>query len=78
MESDLFTREVLIDISVNFLPVSILAVFIALFVVITPWGIGLTLSTAIQLLLMILPLVGVAVVTYVAAKKIEIQGEGHQ
>lgn len=78
MAPDLFTREILIDVSVNAIPVSILAAFLALFVVVAPWGIGFTLSTAIQLSLIVLPLVGVAVLTYVAAGKIETGGSDHR
>lgn len=77
MALDSFTREVLIDVSVNFIPISILVAFLVLFVVVAPWGIGFTLSTAIQLSLIVLPLVGVAVLTYVAAGKIETGGSGH-
>lgn len=70
MASKLFTREVLIDVSVNLIPIAILAAFFVLFVAVAPWGLGFTLTTAIQLALIVAPLVGVAVITYLAVTKI--------
>lgn len=71
MESGIFTKEVLLDVAVNVVPLLILGAFFALFVVVTPWGIGLSLESVIQMLLLVVPFVGLAVVTYVAATKIE-------
>lgn len=71
MSSVPFTREVLLDVAVNFIPLLILGAFLVLFVVVTPWGIDLSLESIIQVLLLVVPLVGVAVLTYVAAGKIE-------
>lgn len=71
MTSELFTREVLLDISVNIIPLFILVIFLAVFVLYAPWGIGRSLASIIQLSLIVLPLVGLALLTYVGAKKIE-------
>jgi hypothetical protein len=71
MTSVPFTRDVLLDVAVNFIPLLILGAFLVLFVVVTPWGIDLSLESIIQILLLIVPFGGLAIVTYVAAGKIE-------
>lgn len=71
MASSLLTKEVLLDISVNIIPLFILGAFLVLFVAITPWGIGFSLGSILQISLIGLPFVGLALLTYIAAKKIE-------
>lgn len=71
MTSELLTREVLLDVSVNVVPLLILVVFLAVFVVYAPWGVGRSLASIVQLSLIVLPLAGLALSTFVAAKKIE-------
>lgn len=71
MAPEFFSQEVLVDVSVNFIPIAILAAFLALLIVVAPWGGLLTLETAIQVALILIPLAGVAALTYVAAGLIE-------
>lgn len=71
MAGSLFTKEVLLDVAVNVVPLLILGTFFVLFVVVTPWGIGLSFESIVQLLLLVVPFVGLAVVTYLAARQIE-------
>lgn len=71
MARGLARREVLIDVSVNLIPILILLGFLALFAVVAPWGFGFTLATAIQVAVVVASLLGVAVLTYAAARAIE-------
>lgn len=72
MVFDAFDWRTLVDVSVNLIPMAILTVFVGLFLVVAPWGVGLTLATVLQIALLVVPIVGVAIVTYVAARKIEV------
>lgn len=70
MATPIFERETWLDITVNLIPLCIIAFFIALFTVATPWAIeGLTSAVAYGLL--VVPFVLLAYLTYVAADRIE-------
>lgn len=69
METKIFDRETMLDLVVNFIPLGILLFFIAMFVVVTPWGLDLRAS-GLMLGLMIVPFVALAILTYVSAKAI--------
>ncbi|MFB6081161.1 MAG: DUF6684 family protein [Haloferacaceae archaeon] len=71
MASDVFTKQVLLDVSVNIVPLCVLGAFLAMFVSITPWGSGGSFGSILQVALVVAPFVGLAVLTYVAARKIE-------
>ncbi|MFC7081784.1 DUF6684 family protein [Halorussus caseinilyticus] len=66
MPHPVFNRETLLDISVNIVPLFILAFFIAVLLLTSPWPSSLFV-TAIALGLHLVPLILLAVLTYVAA-----------
>ena len=69
MDSRLLDRDVLLDLSVNVIPLVIILFFVGLFLVITPFGIDAG-ATAIQIALLIAPFGALAVLTYYAGKAI--------
>jgi hypothetical protein len=69
METDVFDRETLLDLMVNFIPLGIILFFIGTFVVVTPWGFDPGMS-GIMLAIMSIMFVALAVLTYVSAKAI--------
>lgn len=71
MTDTIFTKEVLLDISVNIIPLAILGVFLSLFVTMAPWGIGLELASLLQILLIGSMFIGLALLTFFAARRIE-------
>lgn len=71
MASQPWTTETLLDISVNVVPLVVLAAFLILFVGITYWGMNLTLIPLLMAGLIVIPAIILAYVTYVAAVKIE-------
>jgi len=69
METEIFDRETILDLVVNFIPLGIILFFIAFFIVVTPWGFeGRT--SGVMLGLLIVPFVGLAILTYLSAKAI--------
>ncbi|USZ66950.1 cox cluster protein [Halorussus salilacus] len=66
MADSVFDRETMLDISVNIIPLVILAFFIALLVLTSPFEPNLFLEV-VALLLHLIPLVLLALLTYVAA-----------
>jgi hypothetical protein len=78
MSSSVFDKETLLDITVNVVPLAIMAFFIAVFLAMNPWGGGLTLERVLQFVLVGWMLVGLAILTYLSAKAIETDdGEMH-
>lgn len=75
MDSRLLDRDVLLDLSVNVIPLVIILFFVGLFLVITPFGIDAD-ATAIQMALLIAPFGALAVLTYYAGKAI-VRDEEH-
>ena len=71
METKIFDRETMLDLVVNFIPLGIILFFIAVFVVVTPWGFDVRTS-GVMLGLMIVPFVALAVLTYLSAKAIAV------
>ena len=69
MSHPVFNRETMLDISVNIIPLFILAFFIGVFLFTSPWPPSL-LMTVVALGLHVVPLVLLALLTYVAAKYI--------
>jgi len=69
MDSRLLDRDVLLDLSVNVIPLAIILFFVVLFLVVTPFGIDAD-ATAIQLALLIAPFGALAVLTYYAGKAV--------
>lgn len=69
MATPIFDRETWLDITVNLVPICIIGFFIALFTVAAPWEIA-GLTSAIAYALLVVPFVGLAYLTYVAAQYI--------
>lgn len=71
MSSAIFDKDTLLDLTVNIVPLAILGFFLVLFVAMNPWGGGFTLDRGLQFVLVGWMFVGLAILTYVAAVKIE-------
>ncbi|MFB6124454.1 MAG: DUF6684 family protein [Halanaeroarchaeum sp.] len=71
MPSDIWNTETLLDISVNVVPLVVLAAFLTLFVVGAYWGMNLTLIPLLQIGLIVVPAIILAYLTYAAAEVIE-------
>lgn len=68
--STLFTRETMLDIVVNLVPLGIIAFFSVLFLVFAPWGYDLypmLLMTGLH----VVPFVFLALITYLTLRAIE-------
>jgi hypothetical protein len=68
--STLFTREAILDILVNIVPLGIIAFFVALFLVFAPWGYDLY-PIVIMIGLHVVPFVFLALITYLTLRAIE-------
>ncbi|MGM0399062.1 MAG: DUF6684 family protein [Halobacteriota archaeon] len=71
MASQPWTTETLLDISVNVVPLVVLAAFLVLIMGVAYWGMNLTLVPILAIGLIVVPAIILAYVTYVAAIKIE-------
>jgi len=71
MSSGIFDKDTMLDLTVNIVPLAILGFFLVAFLVLNPWGGGITLERGLQFVLVGWMFVGLAVLTYVAAVKIE-------
>lgn len=69
MENKVFDKETLLDLVVNGVPLFILLFFFAVFIALPYFGFS-GLATIQQLLIVGLSFVGLAILTYIAAKKI--------
>ncbi|MFC4551952.1 MULTISPECIES: DUF6684 family protein [Halorussus] len=69
MDSSVFNRETLLDITVNLVPMGILLFFIVLTAVVSPWPDNIFIK-AVALGLHVIPFVGLALLTYIAAQYI--------
>jgi hypothetical protein len=63
MEKELFDRDTVLDLTVNFIPLGILLVFIVLYLVFNPFGFGSVISS-IQFAIIGAMFVGLAALTY--------------
>jgi len=71
MASDIFDRETMLDLTVNFIPLFIILFFIVGFAVFAPFGFEpASLGTIMQYVLLLFPFVALAVLTYFSAKVI--------
>lgn len=71
MASEPWTTDTLLDISVNIVPLVVLAAFLTLIVGFAYWGMSFTLIPILTVALIVVPAVILAYLTYVAALKIE-------
>lgn len=71
MSSTTFDKDTILDITVNIIPLAILAFFMLAFVFANPWGTGLSTIPVLQLVLVGWMFVLLAVLTYAAVTRIE-------
>ncbi len=66
-----WNRETILDALVNIVPLGIILFFVAVFLLMTPatWG-SFGLITVIQMALLLVPLVALAILTYLIAERI--------
>ena len=69
MDSSVFDRETLLDLSVNIIPLGIMAFFVVLFAVIPAFEFDPVIVT-IQMGLIIVPIIGLALLTYYSGRAI--------
>jgi hypothetical protein len=69
MDSSVFDRETLLDLSVNIIPLGIMAFFVILFALASSFKFDPVIVT-IQMGLIIFPFVGLAVLTYYSGRAI--------
>jgi hypothetical protein len=69
MESRIFDRETLLDLTVNVIPLAIIAFFIVGFAIFNPFGYD-PLASGIQFGLLVAPFAALAVLTYLSGKAI--------
>lgn len=70
-----FERETLLDVTVNVIPLAIILFFIVLFLAYTPWEQNLFVQT-VSLGLLVIPLVLLALLTYVSGLAVQEAEEG--
>jgi hypothetical protein len=75
MTPSVFDKDTLLDITVNIIPLAIMAFFIGAFLVFNPWDGGLTVDRILQFVLVGWVFVALAILTYLSAKAIE-TGDG--
>ena len=69
METEIFDRETILDLMVNFIPLGIIAFFVGLFAVFAPWGVDL-MPTGQMFGIMGIMFVALSILTYISAKAI--------
>ena len=69
MESEIFDKETILDLMVNFIPLGIIFFFIAAFTVFAPWGFDVR-GWGVMFAIMAIMFVALAILTYVSAKAI--------
>lgn len=74
MTPSIWDRDTILDITVNVIPLGILAFFTVAFLVVDQFGWD-SLYTPLQLALVVLPFVGLVILTYFSAKAIETDAE---
>ncbi|MDS0293397.1 DUF6684 family protein [Halogeometricum luteum] len=70
MANEIFDRETLLDLTVNMIPLFIIAFFIVAFAAFPLFGRGDLLAMAVQYGLLLVPFVALAALTYVSGKAI--------
>ena len=71
MASTLFTRDTFFDLLVNIVPIAIIVFFLVLYTLFDPWG-GSLLGRGLQYALLVVHLIFLPLLTYAAAKRIEV------
>ncbi|WP_135829124.1 DUF6684 family protein [Halorussus halobius] len=70
MATPIFDKDTWLDLTVNIVPLTIIGFFVALFAVVSPWGIS-GLESVIGFALLVVPFVLLAYLTYISARAIE-------
>lgn len=76
MTASIFDKDTILDITVNLVPLAILALFFLAFLVVNPWGMDFSLEAVLQLILVGWMFVALAILTYMAAVRIEGEDPG--
>lgn len=71
MTSTVFDKDTLLDLMVNIVPLAILAFFFLGFLLVNPWGSGISLVRVIQFAIIGVMFLALTVLTYDAARRIE-------
>jgi hypothetical protein len=71
MTDTIWSKDTLLDITVNIVPLLILGFFLLFFILVAPWGVTLSLVSAMQILLIVVPFIALVILTYEAAIHIE-------
>lgn len=71
MTDRLFTKDVLLDVSVNIIPLGIILFFTGMFLLVSPWEVPVSLIGVVQFLPILIGFFGLAILTYIGARKIE-------
>lgn len=71
-----FERETVLDLTVNVIPLGIILFFVVAFGVVPAFGVDPVMTT-LQYSLLIVPFLGLAVLTYFAGKAVENAEAGH-
>ncbi len=74
MSREIFDRDTLLDLTVNFIPLGILALFVGMYIILNPWGWDSLFST-LQFGLITLMFIALGVLTYLSGKAIETDEE---
>lgn len=69
METEIFDKETILDLVVNFIPLGIILFFIGAFAVFAPWGFE-PMASGLMFAIMGVMFVALAVLTYLSAKAI--------
>jgi len=69
MQTEIFDKETILDLMVNFIPLGIIAFFIGAFAVFAPWGFDL-MPSGLMFAIMGIMFVALGVLTYISAKAI--------
>jgi hypothetical protein len=71
MNSSVFDKDTILDLTVNIVPLFILAFFAVAYLVVNPWGMEDLLIPVISHAILLFTFLSLAVLTYVAAVRIE-------
>ncbi len=71
MAESVFSKETILNLMVNIIPLAIIVCFFIPFIGNNRWGNG-GLVGMLNIALLVLPFIGLAALTYIAAKKIEV------
>lgn len=70
MANEIFDRDTILDLTVNFIPLFIIAFFVVAFAVFPAFGVEPLLATAVQYGLLLVPFVFLAILTYISGKAV--------